>query len=164
MTEDFNPPQSASGRARSESSASVGDACPFDPDARMDDDDVLTDASTECPPDIDDAEESDANSELTFRGTLAWWDCLQWSTLHAIYAPTTSLVPGGLDDATAHLKYRLAAAVHDGDARRAEQEEERAWKALMAIDALVFSNMRERGTLSRREVVAERLRLAEDGQ
>ena len=63
----------------------------------------------------------------------------------------------------ADFKHRLCVMVENAANNHNTEQETRAWKALLAADSLLFSDVRSQDGLSRRKLVADRLVTAEEG-
>ena len=63
----------------------------------------------------------------------------------------------------ADFKHRLCVMVVKAANNHNTEQETRAWKALLATDSLLFSDVRSQDGLSRRKLVADRLVTAEEG-
>jgi hypothetical protein len=71
----------------------------------------------------------------------AFWDSVTWEEILHLRAPTTPLVPRGVAQAVAHRRADVSREIRQAADAAQPQEEERAWKAFLALDALLFSGI-----------------------
>lgn len=94
---------------------------------------------------------------------MEWWDSTSFQDILSAPSPTTLYIPKGVEQAVADFKHRLCVMVENAANNHDTEQETRAWKALLATDSLLFSDVRSQDGLSRRKLVADRLVTAEEG-
>ena len=94
---------------------------------------------------------------------MEWWDSTSFQDILSAPSPTTLYIPKGVEQAVADFKHRLCVMVENAANNHNTEQETRAWKALLAADSLLFSDVRSQDGLSRRKLVADRLVTAEEG-
>ena len=95
--------------------------------------------------------------------SMEWWDSLSFQDILAAPSPTTIYVPKGVEQPVADFKHRLCVMIENAATRGDQTAETQAWKALLASDCLLFSDVHSPDGLSRRKLVADRLVTAEEG-
>jgi hypothetical protein len=94
---------------------------------------------------------------------FAFWDSITWEDILHLRAPTTPLVPRGVAQAVAQRRADVSREIRQAAEAARPQDEERAWKAFLALDVLLFSGIKGTEGHSRRAQVADRLLLMEGG-
>ena len=82
----------------------------------------------------------------------------------ALETSTTHYVPDGVGHALATLKGEICKDIRTANAGGDTLAEVRCWKALLAVDALIFFDVKGGENVSRRMCVADRLRSLEAGR
>ena len=126
--------------------------------------DSTTAPSTEDPP-LDDPDEEEDTSlpeqKYGLRG-MAFWNEIQFDTLVHMAAPTTAIVPKQVKHAIACLKEKLAEGINQASLANDKPGEIQAWKALFALDAILFWDIGEKGR-QRHVIIADRISMIEEG-
>ena len=94
---------------------------------------------------------------------MEWWDTVSWKEVLGLQAPTTAFVPDGVRHAVATLKWQLCEHISRAKVVNCVEDECRGWKALLSCDAFLFHDVKGKDGASRRGVIADRIKLLEQG-
>ena len=166
----FIPTASAPFPVQDEGAAVVGTG---GVDMAVDTDTDLTEpqapAEDECPLDehavddlLDEHEEDDPLGDPSAMG-LCWWKSAPFDSVLSLECVTAGYVPEGVEHAVATLKGQLADHICSRKAAADKEGELLGWKALLAVDALLFFDLRGGEAISRKALVADRIRMCEHG-
>lgn len=133
----------------------------------------LTSASWDDTEEDEEAEDSDddlldeGDDEAAFGGNaamdLSWWKNVPLDSILALECVTAGFVPEGVEHAVATLKGQLGAHIRERKRANDTEGETQGWKALLAVDALLFFDLRGSESIPRKALVADRIRLCERG-
>ena len=111
---------------------------------------------------LDEHEEDDLFGDPNAMG-LCWWETVPFDSILSLECVTAGYVSEGVEHAVATLKGQLADYIHSRKAAADKEGELLGWKALLAIDALLFFDLRGGEATSRKAQVADRIRMCEQG-
>ena len=120
-------------------------------------------ASSESEDEHLDGWEEDMSVGDDFAMGLGWWKDVPWDTILALECNTSSFVPDGVEHAVATLKGEMGDYIRSRERAGDVEAEELGWKALLAVDALLFFDLKGGESISRKALVADRTRFCEQG-
>ena len=123
-------------------------------------------ALTAAPEDVglDDLPDSRTESLFSSIARLEFWDTVPWDDILCLDAQTSIFLPRGLEAAVAQVKGDICGYVEAAFRRHDEEDEVRGWKAMLAVDILLFHEAKAQDTKTRRSIMAERLTWMSTGQ
>ena len=105
----------------------------------------------------------DDADQLSFCESFSWWDKVSLSEVLKVESPTTVYVPEGVEHAVATFKGAICEYIDECKESNNVPGEINGWKALIASDALLFFDVKGTEVLSRKGLVAERIKTLENG-
>ncbi len=99
-----------------------------------------------------------------WESSLEWWDRMDWNVIRMLDTPTSPIVTASVKHAISTAKAQVADFIHRVTMRGDRQGLARGWKLMVAMDGLIFGEVRGTMESSRREQLAERLEMFDKGQ
>ena len=101
---------------------------------------------------------------VPFEESCSFWDQIPLAHVVMTYANTTGYIPKSYMGCIKELKGEIFVEIDKQKTAGCEQKETRAWKAVLAVDAMVFHDVKgERGN-SRAQQIADRVKQCHRGQ